>query len=92
MSGDLFDLSGQVAIVTGASRGLGQHMAQALAKAGADLVVTSRDPKNLSEFEREIKATGRRVLSLELDVHATWKAFSAWWPTPRRSTAASIFW
>jgi NAD(P)-dependent dehydrogenase (short-subunit alcohol dehydrogenase family) len=68
MSGELFDLSGQVAIVTGASRGLGQHMAQALAKAGADLVVTSRDPNRLSDFEREIKAAGRRVLSLELDV------------------------
>src|ERR1700693_2781715 len=68
MSGELFDLSGQVAIVTGASRGLGQHMARALAKAGADLVVTSRGPKNLSGFEPEIKATGRRVLSLELDV------------------------
>jgi NAD(P)-dependent dehydrogenase (short-subunit alcohol dehydrogenase family) len=68
MSGELFDLSGQVAIVTGASRGLGQHMARALAKAGADLVVTSRDPNHLSDFEREIKATGRRVLSLELDV------------------------
>jgi NAD(P)-dependent dehydrogenase (short-subunit alcohol dehydrogenase family) len=68
MSRDLFDLSGQVAIVTGASRGLGQHMAQALAKAGADLVVTSRDPNRLSDFEREIKDTGRRVLSLELDV------------------------
>ena len=68
MSGELFDLSGQVAIVTGASRGLGQHMARALARAGADLVVTSRDPNHLSDFEREIKATGRRVLSLELDV------------------------
>jgi len=68
MSGDLFDLNGQVAIVTGASRGLGQHMARALARAGADLVVTSRDPDRLSDFEREIKATGRRVLSLELDV------------------------
>ncbi|MCH7859267.1 MAG: SDR family NAD(P)-dependent oxidoreductase, partial [Candidatus Marinimicrobia bacterium] len=40
---DLFDLSGKVAIVTGASRGLGQGMARALAGAGANLVVTSRD-------------------------------------------------
>jgi len=68
MSNDLFNLSGQVAIVTGASRGLGQHMARALAKAGADLVVTSRNFKNLSDFEREVKASGRRALSLELDV------------------------
>jgi len=68
MSSELFDLSGQVAIVTGASRGLGQHMARALAKAGADLVITSRDLNRVAGFEAEIKATGRRALSLELDV------------------------
>jgi gluconate 5-dehydrogenase len=68
MSKELFDLSGQVAIITGTSRGLGQHFARALAKAGADLVITSRDSKTLAKSEAEIKATGRRVLSLELDV------------------------
>jgi len=68
MSAELFDLSGQVAIVTGASRGLGQHMARALAKAGVDLVITSRDPGHLAAFEAEIKRAGRRALSLELDV------------------------
>ena len=68
MSNELFDLSGQVAIVTGASRGLGQHMARALAKAGADLVATSRDLGSLAAFEAEIKASGRRILSLALDV------------------------
>jgi NAD(P)-dependent dehydrogenase (short-subunit alcohol dehydrogenase family) len=68
MSGELFDLSGHVAIVTGASRGLGQHMACALAKAGADMVITSLDQSHLAAFEAEIKATGRRALSLALDV------------------------
>src|SRR5882672_9764828 len=68
MASELFDLSGQVAIVTGASRGLGQHMAAVLAKAGADLVITSRDASRLVACEAEIKAIGRRVLSLELDV------------------------
>lgn len=68
MTSELFDLSGQVAIITGTSRGLGQHMARALAKAGADLVITSRDAKTLAAFQDEIKKTGRRVLSLELDV------------------------
>ena len=67
MSG-LFDLSGQVAIVTGTSRGLGQYFARALAKAGADLVLTSRKPESLAGFEAEIKALGRRAISLELDV------------------------
>ena len=42
MSQELFDLTGQVALVTGASRGLGQYFGRALAKAGADLILTSR--------------------------------------------------
>jgi gluconate 5-dehydrogenase len=70
MSEGLFDLSGQVAIVTGTSRGLGQYFAKALAKAGADLVLTSRTRESLLPFEAEIKALGRRAVSLELDVRS----------------------
>lgn len=65
---ELFDLSGQVAIVTGTSRGLGQYFARALAKAGADLVLTSRKRETLAAFEVEIRALGRRTVALELDV------------------------
>src|SRR5437879_13757003 len=43
-------------------------MARALAKAGADLLITSRDRNRLLPFEAEIKALGRRAVSLELDV------------------------
>jgi gluconate 5-dehydrogenase len=68
VSGALFDLTGRVAIVTGTSRGLGQYFARALARAGADLVLTSRDRTRLAPFESEIRALGRRVISLELDV------------------------
>jgi len=68
VSDSLFDLSGRVAIVTGASRGLGQGFARALARAGADLVVTSREIERLRPFEAEIRALGRRALALELDV------------------------
>src|ERR1700675_2371555 len=68
VSDGLFDLSGRVAIVTGTSRGLGQYMSRALAKAGADLVLTSRTRESLRAFESEIKAFGRRAISLELDV------------------------
>jgi gluconate 5-dehydrogenase len=68
MSNELFDLSGRTAIVTGTSRGLGQSMARALARAGADLVLTSRNRSSLSEFQSEIEALGRRALSMELDV------------------------
>jgi NAD(P)-dependent dehydrogenase (short-subunit alcohol dehydrogenase family) len=66
--GRLFDLSGRVAIVTGTSRGLGQYMARALAKAGADLVLTSRTRESLRGFEEDVKGLGRRAISLELDV------------------------
>jgi NAD(P)-dependent dehydrogenase (short-subunit alcohol dehydrogenase family) len=68
MSTGLFDLSGRVAVVTGASRGLGQTFARALARAGADLAITSRTRESLRPFQEEIEATGRRVVALELDV------------------------
>ncbi|MGH9341474.1 MAG: SDR family NAD(P)-dependent oxidoreductase [Acidobacteriota bacterium] len=64
----LFDLTGKIAIVTGASRGLGQYLGRALARAGADLVITSRDVSSLDEFKREIEGLGRRALALKLDV------------------------
>lgn len=64
----LFDLSGQVAVVTGTSRGLGQYLARALARAGADLILTSRDPHTLVTFQAELEAMGRRAAALALDV------------------------
>jgi gluconate 5-dehydrogenase len=63
-----FDLSGRVALVTGASRGLGQYFGRALARAGADLVITSRRVDALAAFAEEIRALGRKVEPLELDV------------------------
>jgi gluconate 5-dehydrogenase len=68
MPDSLFDLSGKVALVTGASRGLGQYFARALAHAGADLAITSRDKNTLSAFAGEIRALGRQSFSAELDV------------------------
>jgi len=68
MSDNLFDLSGKVAIVTGASRGLGQYFGRALATAGADLVITSRSLETLAPFQKEIESMGRRALPLQLDV------------------------
>jgi gluconate 5-dehydrogenase len=66
--GKLFDLYGQVALVTGASRGLGQHFARALARAGADLILTSRRVEDLKPFAAEMESLGRRVLPIALDV------------------------
>jgi NAD(P)-dependent dehydrogenase (short-subunit alcohol dehydrogenase family) len=68
MSNELFDLTGQVALVTGTSRGLGQVFARALAKAGADLILTARNRDHLTPFEVEMRAIGRRAVSLALDV------------------------
>jgi len=68
MNTNFFDLTGRVAIVTGTSRGLGQYLGRALARAGADLVITSRDAAALAPFQREIESLGRRALPLALDV------------------------
>ncbi len=65
---ELFDLSGKVAVVTGASRGLGQYFGRALAKAGADLVITSRTLASLAEFKQEIESLGRKALAVQVDV------------------------
>jgi len=64
----LFDLTGKVAMVTGTSRGLGQYLGRALAKAGANLVITSRDMDKLPDFQREIEGLGREAWPVELDV------------------------
>lgn len=62
------DLTEKVAIVTGASRGLGQYFGRALAKAGADLAITSRNAESLEAFKAEIEGLGRKAVPLELDV------------------------
>jgi gluconate 5-dehydrogenase len=65
---NIFDLTGKVALVTGASRGLGQQFARALAGAGADLAITSRTRASLEPFANEIRALGRRVACVEMNV------------------------
>jgi len=65
---DQFSLSGRNALVTGASRGLGRTFANALARAGADLAVTSRDVAALNDTCAEIEALGRRAIPVALDV------------------------
>jgi gluconate 5-dehydrogenase len=68
MTDALFDLSGKVALVTGTSRGLGQYLARALARAGADIAMTSRDKSSLYVFADEIAGLGRRTFLVDLDV------------------------
>ena len=62
----LFDLSGKVGVVTGASTGLGQGMSLGLAEAGADLVLVDYVPS--TETEELIKQMGRKTLMLELNL------------------------
>jgi NAD(P)-dependent dehydrogenase (short-subunit alcohol dehydrogenase family) len=66
----LFDLTGKVAMVTGTSRGLGQYMGLALARAGADLVITSRHRESLGDFQAQVQALGRRAVPVQLDVRS----------------------
>ena len=66
---NLFDLKGQVALITGASRGLGREMAQTLAEAGANLILGSRDAEDISQAAAEIAASSQRqVVGCDLDV------------------------
>jgi NAD(P)-dependent dehydrogenase (short-subunit alcohol dehydrogenase family) len=64
----LFDLSGKLAIVTGASRGLGQYMARALANNGADLILTARKREDCNTSLKEIRDMGRKAEAFSLDI------------------------
>ena len=63
-----FDLSGKVAVVTGAGRGIGYHIAIGLAKYGADLVICSRTVSELEKTKVEIEKFDRRALIQKMDV------------------------
>ena len=65
---DRFRLDGRVAIVTGASSGLGVIFAQALAEAGADVVLAARREDKLDDTRRLVEAAGRRALAVRTDV------------------------
>ena len=65
---DLFNLSGQVALVTGASSGLGITFCEALAEAGADLAVCARRVDMMEKTAEMVRALGRRCLAVKADV------------------------
>ncbi|MBW1883503.1 MAG: SDR family oxidoreductase [Deltaproteobacteria bacterium] len=70
--GELFDLSGKIAIVTGGSQGLGKALCLGLAKAGADVVVTSRRLDVCKDVAGQVEALGRRALPVACDM-ARWE-------------------
>ncbi len=63
MTDNLFDLTGKVALVTGGSRGLGLQMVLAFARAGADVVIASRNADSCAAAAEEVRALGRRALA-----------------------------
>ncbi|MDG1873325.1 MAG: glucose 1-dehydrogenase [Mariniblastus sp.] len=68
MNSNPFDLTGKTALVTGASRGLGLGFAKTLARAGANIAITSRDVTSLEGPAAELKALGAEVQKIELNV------------------------
>ena len=68
----MFDLTGQIAVVTGASSGLGKQMARAFARQGANLAILARRFERLADFAKELeKEYGVKVLPVKCDVTAT---------------------
>ena len=70
MSENFFDLTGNVAVITGASRGLGQYFARALGRAGAKLIVTARNADSCEPFLAELAALNIEAKALPLDVRS----------------------
>jgi NAD(P)-dependent dehydrogenase (short-subunit alcohol dehydrogenase family) len=68
MGGNIFDLSGKVAMVTGGGTGIGRAIAIELARAGADIVICSRDPQHLESAALDIRGMGKKCLALVTDI------------------------
>lgn len=71
-------LNNQIALVTGASKGMGRAIALALAREGADLVVTARDKAQLDSLCAEVQGLGRRCIAAAVDLAAPDAADAVW--------------
>ena len=68
MSYPTFSLEGKVAMITGASRGIGRYIASGLAEYGADVVLTGRTVSELEQAAQEVESLGRRSLVIPMDM------------------------
>ena len=69
----MFNLKGRVAVITGASSGLGMQMSKAFAEAGANLVILARRVDRLEALKKELEVNGTRVLAIKCDVTSTYE-------------------
>jgi NAD(P)-dependent dehydrogenase (short-subunit alcohol dehydrogenase family) len=89
MMSDIFDISGRVAIVTGASSGIGMHMAKFLASRGARVAAVARQMDKLEAVVEEISANGGEALAIRCDVaddtsiHDCIASVNSKWGAPR---------
>jgi gluconate 5-dehydrogenase len=67
----MFDLKGRVAVISGASSGLGRQMARAFAHQGASLVILARRIEKLEELKNELESEGTKVVAIKCDVTST---------------------
>ncbi|MBC7812141.1 MAG: SDR family NAD(P)-dependent oxidoreductase, partial [Burkholderiales bacterium] len=68
MTHPLFDLTGRVAVVTGAAQGMGRSMAIAFAEVGADVIIADINAEGLESTAEDIRKLGRRVIPITCDV------------------------
>jgi len=93
---EMFDLTGRVALVTGASSGLGVRFAEVLAENGARVVLVARRADRLDALKKKIEAAGGQAAVAEADVldrrivtipAKDWERFEAWAAAPARDVA-----
>ena len=85
---NLFNLEGEVAVVTGAGKGIGRGIALSLAEAGADIALASRSEDQLNAVANEIKGIGKRALVIPTDVTDTCLLYTS--PSPRDATLSRM--
>ena len=88
---DRFRLDGKVAIVTGASRGIGAAIAAAFAEVGADVVIAARSKDTLAEVTATIEGFGRKAVAVAVDLNDLSPCSRSSTP-PRPSWAGSTSW